>query len=279
MAAQQRLRSFALRVSPQRLAGRRIPEKPGRSIQAQALYCHALPLGPHPSLAAALRTERTQRCAPGHPALPCIPHAEQTGGSEQETALPPSLHGTRETRVLERPAPYPRRACDELADRLGASWRYCVSFGGNRGEGSLAVQARLKTRTEWPKAASKWRLEPLAPFDTALWTYSGWSLRYGPLGLLRMVPSIRPFGPTQDGPFDTALWAYSGWPLRYGPLGLLRMTPSIRPLGPTGDAHSESPPTCIHYLHGPLPARGDHRVYCRTGARATPAERGKEKRG
>jgi hypothetical protein len=38
---------------------------------------------------------------------------------------------------------------------------------------------------QWPQAASKWRLEPFAPLDTALWAYSGCSLRYGLLGYLQ----------------------------------------------------------------------------------------------
>jgi hypothetical protein len=118
---------------------------------------------------------------------------------------------------------------------------------------------------------SKWRLEPFAPFDTAPWAYSGCSLRYGPLGLLRMLPSIRPPGPAQD--------AHSGFPptcIRYlrGSTAVLsvktaargvsqsrrgsrrtligrrlyrggvlsRSHPSIRPPGPTQDAHFDTAP-------------------------------------
>jgi hypothetical protein len=80
------------------------------------------------------------------------------------------------------------------------SHRYRISFGGNCGERSLAVQARLKTYTEWPVAA--------VPDGC-----SGRRL-YRSGVLSRSLPSVRPFGPTQDAPFDTALWAHSGCALR-----------------------------------------------------------------
>jgi hypothetical protein len=72
-----------------------------------------------------------------------------------------------------RPESAPSSASDLLAQVVRG---YSVSFGGNRGKGRLAVQARLKTHTEWPQVVSKWRLEPFAPLDTALRAYSGCSL-------------------------------------------------------------------------------------------------------
>jgi hypothetical protein len=85
-----------------------------------------------------------------------------------------------------------------------------------------------------PKAVSKWRLEPFAPFDTALWAYSGCSLR--PSTDLYALPRQR-YGISFGGVGGEGSLAAQA---------RLKTHPSIRPFGPTQDAHSGLPPTCIH---------------------------------